>query len=72
MALSALPSTQMAPAIVPRRTTPALAVVTALPLETEIVRVVETLVSLSCTPLRTMERSVAEKPQPACALKRTV
>ena len=50
----------------------ALAVVTALPLVTLIVRVEDTLLSLSCTPLRTIERSVAEKPQPSCAVKRTV
>ena len=62
----------MLPLTAPSRTTPALAVVTELPLAMVIVRVVETLLSLSCTPLRTIDRSVAEKPQPVCAVKRTL
>ena len=72
IAPSASLSTQIVPVSEARRTTPALAVVTALPLVTLIVRVEDTLLSLSCTPLRTIERSVAEKPQPSCAVKRTV
>ena len=70
--LSPLRSSQTRPLRLLRRTTPALAVDVAWPPVTEIARVPETFVSLACTPPRVTVRSVPEKPQPSCAVKRTL